>query len=130
MKTAAELENNEDKGVPGENNVYPDPTGRPSRSLDAPWGELPEKDQDHIGDGAWKAYLETHVGVLRRVFTNFNEAARAAKSQVNKYFESNWESKAPLLSKAASSAMEKEAVSTHAPPLETLSEKARKILMR
>lgn len=123
-KRAAEngttLESNVDQGNDGVNNVYPNPEGRPSGTLSAPWGEKPHPDPFHHSTSVWEQAQEDRPKMLGRLFDVLEPSAAADKKLVSDNFETNtYESHSPLLQKKASH---------ESPP--TLGERVRSLLSR
>jgi hypothetical protein len=84
------IEDNEETRQKGVASVYPNPEGRASHSLDAPWGEPPAVDKDGASVAYGKAVMEAseegRQKMVERLFDSIGPAAKADQALVSSMF--------------------------------------------
>jgi hypothetical protein len=85
------VETNEEASTVGTQQLYPDPKGRESGTLDAPWGEASRQEKGrqnpfHNSSGVWDEHKQTRFGVLDKAFSGFDAAAAVAKGIIGQHF--------------------------------------------
>ena len=80
------LPNDGDKSTVGVNNVYPNPEGRESGNIDAPWGEKPDPRVQPHGSGVESEAADVRKGVLGRVLDGIPQASAADRGLIGRMF--------------------------------------------
>lgn len=123
-KVADTVPNNEKQTTVGVLDVYKNPPGRSSFSLDAPWGEEPAPGhnghKDVYSDAVFQEAGDVRHGLLKRLFDSLPTAANADKALVRENFAHAGEAHghSPLLHKTA------------APAIPTLTDQVRRVAGR
>lgn len=102
LKHAAAMDNNEDQEVKGKVDFYPDPPGRSSGTIDAPWGEPGPSDPVSFSTGAAAEAAKDRKALLEKVFTHVEQMRAKETALVHSHFSTRgYESHSPLLKKAS-----------------------------
>lgn len=93
MKTAAPSDppGDLDRSTVGVNpNTYPDPPDRGKNTIDAPWGEEPDKEESDAqlhSNAAWDGFKRGREEFLARDFDNFKPSADATVQELSQRFD-------------------------------------------